>query len=499
MTSAMEWVLFVPWFVKRVYIGGTNQRNVFTLALNFCLNFSPIFVWLCMFKNAGVIPTSWRPRIWGNVAYYCDVFIFGDYFHSLTSDFRFILSIVSSSVIGVVFAIVPLFVWYFLYYTKKMRHNLFDETDILLQCPLNHAGSSQFKPSRMRNIFPFLFPFFTFVMLNFDHLLSSQDPANFTKFKDLSAWVMYVILHLTGPILTGVYLYVFHAPGTLKCFSFALGLQNIAGLCTHILLPMAPPWFIHMYGANDTAHLNYEQPGYAAGLTRVDMHLGTHLNSNGFHLSPIVFGAVPSLDSQEEDLDFEDDDADALLTVAKPQQKTIVPFDFEDDGFSFSNDDEEGKLSTDIAGISFPSSHANTDVEQLFVSDSISNPGVTALMVAKSLAKQQKLPVHVLEAKWLYIFHKGVLPKLLGTIFVCLQWWSTQYLDHHFRYDLFVGAVYAATAYTIINKFVLQPRVIKPWLLARAEPSLDVKNESKTMGMRVFENTKIEWFFDPLA
>ncbi|GMF07928.1 unnamed protein product [Ambrosiozyma monospora] len=75
----------------------------------------------------------------------------------------------------------------------------------------------------------------------------------------------------------------------------ALGAQNIAGVFTHLLCPNAPPWFVHLYG--DNAQANYDMPGYAAGLTRVDMAMGTHLNSKGFHKSPIVFGAMPSLHS----------------------------------------------------------------------------------------------------------------------------------------------------------------------------------------------------------
>lgn len=534
----MECLLWIPWFIKRVYLGGVNQRNVFTLALNFCLNFSPIFIWLFMFKNAGVIPTNWRPPIWGSVAYYCDAYIFGDYWHSLDTRLEFVVSLVSSSIIGILFAVVPLFIWYYVYYTKKLRHNLFDETDVLLQYPLNYIGSSQFRPSRMRNVLPFLFLFFTFVMLNFDHLLSSQDPSNFTKFKDLLAWVMYVILHLTGPILTGVYLYVFHIPGTLKCFSFALGLQNIVGLFTHFLLPMAPPWFIHMYGAHDTAHLNYSQLGYAAGLTRVDMHLGTHLNSNGFHLSPIVFGAVPSLHSamavqcfffllfrstqtksvpesiatdaapvilqKDEDDDYEmdeeqDEEEQGYTNVKVQPNKSIIPFEFEDDDFADDSDSVESKLVSHINSITLQTTNGGDDDLEARATTSDSDSELNTLAVAKILAKQQVLPVHILESKWLYIFHKGLLPKFLGTIFVCLQWWSTQYLDHHFRYDLFVGAVYAVISYILINKYVLQPKVIKPWLITRADPTLDKMKESKTMGMRVFENTKIEWFFDPLA
>ncbi|KAI3405806.2 IPT1 [Candida oxycetoniae] len=128
-------------------------------------------------------------------------------------------------------------------------------------------------------------------ILNFVYYL--KDPI--CTWKDLLAWTSYVLGHITVPIVTAVWLYVFHAPGVVKSYGFALGFQNICGVCTHLLFPCAPPWFIHMYG--EDAPADYEMLGYAAGLIRVDVALGTHLNSKGFHLSPIVFGAVPSLHS----------------------------------------------------------------------------------------------------------------------------------------------------------------------------------------------------------
>lgn len=535
----------VWWFLKRVYLGGTNQRNVFTLALNFCVNFSPVFLWLFMFKNAGVIPNSWRSHIWGSLAYYLDNYMFGDFWHSLDSETQFWFSLFTSSVVCVLCIGLPLLAWYYIYFRKRAKFNVFDDTDFLTQNPSNGIARVQFSPSRLRILLPFAFPAFMFLVLNIDNLLASQDERNFTRFKDILAWVLYVILHLTAPILTGVYLYVFHAPGTLKCFSFALGLQNIAGLCTHMLLPMAPPWFVHMYGAHDKEHLNYQQQGYAAGLTRVDMHLGTHLNSNGFHLSPIVFGAVPSLhsaiavqcffflmfrstftksvpesishgngiDNDDEKTtttttNKDDDDDEYYYQPQGPLTKStqgtsegtpesqeltpsgtpaIIPFEFEED-----EDVDQDKFGT----LGSFRAYDSDDMERLISSDSDSE--VSPENLVQALAAQQKLPLHILQSKWLYVFHKGWVPKFLGTVFVCMQWWSTQYLDHHFRFDLFVGAIYASISYIVINKYVLQPKVIKPWLLVRADPSKDTKNESRTMGMRVFAGTSAEWFFDPL-
>ena len=154
-----------------------------------------------------------------------------------------------------------------------------------------------------------------------------------------------------------------------------------------------------MYGENAPA--NYDLPGYAAGLTRVDVALGTHLNSKGFHASPIVFGAVPSLHS-----------AMAVMTF-------------------------------------------------LFVS---------------------------YYARWTVV-------KLISFAFVVLQWWATIYLDHHWRLDLFVGMCYALVWFSIMYKWRLG-KVNEVFLQLRMLYNFA---KGSTMGMRVFRNTKLQWFFDPLS
>ena len=98
------------------------------------------------------------------------------------------------------------------------------------------------------------------VLLNFVHYL--REPIRL--WQDYLAWTSYVLGHITVPIVTAVWLYVFHAPGSLKAYSFALGLQNICGVLTHLVFPNAAPWFIHMNGEN--ANADYDTPGYAAGL-----------------------------------------------------------------------------------------------------------------------------------------------------------------------------------------------------------------------------------------
>ncbi|CAI5756862.1 unnamed protein product [Candida verbasci] len=238
--------------------------------------------------------------------------------------------------------------------------------------------------------------FSSWFILNFDYY-ALKDPI--LVWKDLLAWTSYVLGHITVPILTSVWLYIFHEPGAVKSYGFALGFQNICGVLTHLLFPCAPPWFIHMYGEDKVA--NYDMKGYAAGLTRVDIHLGTHLNSKGFHASPIVFGAIPSLHS-----------AMAVITLY-----------------------------------------------------------------------------------FITYFARYRIIKVLSFLFVVLQWWATIYLDHHWRLDLFIGLIYATVWFSIIKWFLLN-KYDENFIKARL--NYNFKNGS-TMGMRVFRNTNLQWFFDPMA
>ncbi|GFP69301.1 inositolphosphotransferase 1 [Saccharomyces cerevisiae] len=445
-------------FVKNMYNASLNQRNLISLPFNFMLNFAPVFIWLSIFKHAGLIPIRLRPDIHSKFAFFADQFLFGDYWHELTVQLPDNTS--------------KLFFWSFI-------------------------SSSAF-------------------------LLSD---ANFTKTKDLLAWFSYVILHLTAPILTAVYLYVFQPPGTLKCFSFALGLQNIAGVLTHLLVPMASPWFTHMYGIDDTEHVNYTQEGFAAGLVRVDSHLGTHLNTKGFHMSPIVFGAVPSLHSAIAFQCF-------LFLVSR---STSLKHRFSNaGGFTMHNNDSSTfKLSEedseDESDNSIPPTIGPNDleveplgtVEPVDISNERSSSPSSSFTVSSNErstgggdgsiinSNGNKKPlqfVHLYDEdtdftnKWIFkIVNDGFIPKFWAILYIILQWWATMYLDHHYRFDLFVGVLYAMTSFIIINWFVLQPKVLKKWIHIRLGDKVDTRNEARTFGMRVFCGTKMEWFFDPLA
>lgn len=527
----MNVIYVLATFVKNMYNAGLNQRSLITLPFNFLLNFAPVFIWLSIFKHAGLIPTEIRPEIHSKFAFFADQFLFGDYWNELAVQLPkngsklVFWSFVSSSAFFVTLVCLPIAIWYYIYYVKHVNYNLVEWFSNVFHSPRDHKQQKPIHKS-LRTIFiPFALPVFTFIVLNFDHFFAFQSDANFTKTKDLLAWFSYVILHLTAPILTAVYLYVFQPPGTMKCFGFALGLQNIAGVFTHLLIPMASPWFTHLYGINDTEHVNYTQEGFAAGLIRVDTHLGTHLNTKGFHMSPIVFGAVPSLHSAIAFQCF-------LFLLSRSTSlkhrfsniRNLTVNNIDSSTLKLNEEDDEDDADNNAAGMFRPgdlemeplSTIESTDIlnerspspsSSFSVSSSERSPSNSSSAVISNDGHKKSLQfVQLYEEdteftnKWVFkMINKGLVPKLCAISYIILQWWATMYLDHHYRFDLFIGVLYAMVSFIIINWFVLQPKVLKSWIHLRLGNKVDTRNEARTFGMRVFCGTKMEWFFDPLA
>ena len=284
---------------QRVYLSALNGRCHLQYVCNFWINFLPISIWIFVFKNAGIIPNSIRPSTFVKLAMNWDNYIFNLRESLLTSILALFILVLTS------------YVLYFKFYKSfdyqsndskdtKQCFQLIDlESDVTEQFDdnFNEKIIQCIKQDRMHRPFncwylspPILLGSCWFI-LNFAYWL--REPINTPK--DLIAWFSYVVCHLFVPICTALWLYFFHPPGALKLFSYGIGIQNIAGVLTHLCFPNAPPWFIHYYGENYEA--DYDILGYAAGLTRVDIALGTYIYTNGFHSSPIVFGALPSIHS----------------------------------------------------------------------------------------------------------------------------------------------------------------------------------------------------------
>lgn len=436
-------LFFLYHLLARIFWSGLNARNIFSMPLNFFLNFLPVFTWLLIFKNAGLIPKSIRPPIHVALAFHLDTFMF-----SITkSPLGCLLTLALTTVCAW---------WVHLRWYSTLSKDAFtplvsspSDSDFelssmdgsleespkdfgqdLLSAPPDfedhpHIGPLEFIPVMslfevsenagtinkkiLQNLnssnayrpyncwlwAPTALLASSWWLLNLDQWLSRP----ITVPKDAVSWFSYVIGHFCVPLFTAIWLYVFHAPGALRLFSFALGAQNIAGVCTHLLFPNAPPWFIMINGENGEA--TYDTEGYAAGLIRAPFGTGAHVVTQGFHKSPIVFGALPSLHS------------------------------------------------------------------------------AMAVMCFFFVAYY---------ARW-------TVAKVGLFLFVVLQWWATIYLDHHWRLDLIAGLIYALVLFTVFFRWRMH-RVDEDFVNARLR--FDFTNGS-TMGMRVFRKTKLQNFFDPLS
>ncbi|KAK5959005.1 inositolphosphotransferase PWA37_003682 [Arxiozyma heterogenica] len=534
MVRVLKYCHFI---IIRLVKAAFNQRNIITLPIEFILNFSLIFIWLNLFSYAKYIPTNIRPAIHSKFAFLMDSYLFGDTFKELNAQYNVndlsILSIFTSSTFTIIcLLLIPLSVWYYVYYIRKLKYNLIDWYDHIF----HFENINNVKRLRLI-VYPYLIPFLSFTVLNILHLFTKQETNNFSKTKDLLAWTSYVILHITVPILTAIYLYLFHVPGVVKYFSLSLGIQNLLGIFTHLVFPTASPWFTHLYGINDVDHVNYEQEGFAAGLVRVDKHLGTHLNTNGFHQSPIVFGAVPSLHSaiafqcflfimtRASSLKNRFSSSNEILPLDDEQSSTVssspsssTPSSPFSESFDYARNQLPNPIVPSLS--SSTSSLSLTKTSSMFSSDEETTHEVREISKCQidekihdleqsvnNLASENPLNyVKLYEFdqqfanSWRFIiFNKGLIAKMLISGYIILQWWTTMYLDHHYRFDLFVGMLYSLLTFIIMNIFFMQPKVMKPWIEVRLGERDDVKNESRTFGMRVFQGSRYEWFFDPLA
>ncbi|KAL6941311.1 hypothetical protein ACO0RG_002439 [Hanseniaspora osmophila] len=543
-------IVIVQFLIAVYFAGLHNKYNVITLPFNFFVNFLPIVIWLTIFKKAGEIPITWRPDIHGKTSFMADMFMFGDYWGEILVQYQdrahgVLLHKLSFVVSTLGFALpflvcLPLALWYYIYYVKKYTKNL-----VSYHLPLQNQNPK----TQLHIVF---IPLMVWMALNVDHQFASQAESNFKDWKNMMSWIFYVLAHLLAPIFTAVYLYVFKAPGTLKCFSLAMGLPNICGVFTHLLLPMAPPWFTHMYGLFNNTELNYNTPGYAAGLIRVNFKAGTHLASEGFHKSPIVFGAVPSLHSAmafqcflfiwfnrvqsappsalgvslgndiEESCTQNNDTTDLEHGVSKGlpvfaeaetqsaqslQSLQSMQSETPKENFTVEEFDMEDMLLAEDTKSVSSDQHSRTSLSrESFAEDSpvatedyTPDPALADLRSFNNTSTD--LRSFESKSRLVRVIKFGWIPRVIVSLFLLVQWWATMYLDHHYRFDLFVGTCYSMSSFLLINHFVLQKRVLTAFAEKREmmmNPSKEnpLDDEGMSMGMRVFRGTKIEWVFD---
>ncbi|KAF2000560.1 aureobasidin resistance protein Aur1 [Amniculicola lignicola CBS 123094] len=111
---------------------------------------------------------------------------------------------------------------------------------------------------------------------------------------DILAWIPYGIVHYVSPIVVSGCMFIWGPPGTLPIWARAFGYMNMFAVVIQLIFPCSPPWYENTYGL---APANYSIAGDAAGLKAIDKLFGVDLYTSGFHASPMVFGAFPSLHS----------------------------------------------------------------------------------------------------------------------------------------------------------------------------------------------------------
>ncbi|KAJ1330414.1 hypothetical protein BSLG_009548 [Batrachochytrium salamandrivorans] len=199
----------------------------------------PILLWLLLFTNCKYIPLEWRPEIHVNLLPALDNFFF-------STGIRLSLSAVIAAALGLAWTRSVAMAGYFLLVPLV----------VALLCQLASVA---------------------------------PNPA-----MDLLLFLPYGLLHYLSPFVFVGWLYFYGTPGSISLFLKALGWQNIAGVVTQLIFPCAAPWYNDKFGF---APANYTMSGDPAGLVNIDTLLGTHMYTQLFNSSPLVFGAMPSLHS----------------------------------------------------------------------------------------------------------------------------------------------------------------------------------------------------------
>ena len=84
-------------------------------------------------------------------------------------------------------------------------------------------------------------------------------------------------------------------------FVFAFWVMNLMAFATYYFYPSAAPWFVEKYGFWQPLS---PVPGDPAGLARFDQILGLNLFTQNYQITPVPFGAIPSMHAGFSTLGF---------------------------------------------------------------------------------------------------------------------------------------------------------------------------------------------------
>lgn len=108
---------------------------------------------------------------------------------------------------------------------------------------------------------------------------------------DLYCGFIYM-LHIPVIILLLLSFWRFGSDELAAKFIFAFWVMNVFAFATYFFYPAAAPWFVSKYGFMQPF---VAMPGDPAGLARFDQILGLNLFTQNYQISPVPFGAIPSM------------------------------------------------------------------------------------------------------------------------------------------------------------------------------------------------------------
>jgi len=112
-----------------------------------------------------------------------------------------------------------------------------------------------------------------------------------TPFWDIYCGVIYM-LHVPMVIILLFVFWRFSSDELAARFIFAFWIMNIFAFLTYYFYPAAAPWFVQKYGFLQPL---VPMPGDPAGLARFDQLLHLNLFTQNYQITPVPFGAVPSM------------------------------------------------------------------------------------------------------------------------------------------------------------------------------------------------------------
>ncbi len=112
-----------------------------------------------------------------------------------------------------------------------------------------------------------------------------------SPFFDLFCGFIYM-MHIPVVIVLLLSFWRFGSDELAAKFIFAFWLMNIFAFATYFFYPAAAPWFVSKYGFLQPL---VAMPGDPAGLARFDQILGLNFFTQNYQISPVPFGAIPSM------------------------------------------------------------------------------------------------------------------------------------------------------------------------------------------------------------